>query len=118
MRKNSCKLQGRILLLNGEGVQVVCMARELHKIGCEVSALCAQKVSSGYATKYLDYKYKCPDPQYDTLGYVRYFYRHLEKYRYDLIIPMGDDSAHILSQEKKKVQALYPSMAKIGRAHV
>lgn len=101
----------KILLLNGEGVQVVCMARELHKLGCEVSALCAQKVSSGYATKYLSHKYICPDLQHDREGYASYFYRHLDAYQYELIIPMGDESAHFLSQEKKKMQTLYPAMA-------
>ena len=29
----------QILLLDGEGVQVVCMARELNKLGYELSAL-------------------------------------------------------------------------------
>ena len=41
----------KILLLDGEGVQVVCMGRELNKLGHELTALCTQKVSSGYATK-------------------------------------------------------------------
>ena len=43
----------KILLLDGEGVQVVCMGRELNKLGHELTALCTQKVSSGYATKYI-----------------------------------------------------------------
>ena len=41
----------KILLLDGEGVQVVCMARELNKLGHELTALCAQKVSSGYVKR-------------------------------------------------------------------
>lgn len=97
----------KILLLDGEGVQVVCMARELHKLGHELTALCAQKVSSGYATRYLRHKYKCPDPHHQLEEYKKYFYEHLERHSYDLIIPMGDESAYFLSRNKETVTGLY-----------
>ena len=97
----------RVLLLDGEGVQVVCMARELHKLGCEVSALCSQKVSSGYATRYLHYRYKSPDVHLKEEAFKSYFYEHLKKHEYDLIIPMGDASAYFLSREKENVEQQY-----------
>ncbi|MBQ8422424.1 MAG: ATP-grasp domain-containing protein [Bacteroidales bacterium] len=97
----------RILLLDGEGVQVVCMARELNKLGCEVSALCAQKVSSGYATKYLHHRYKSPDVRLQEEAFKSYFYEHLKEHKYDLIIPMGDVSAYFLSREKEAVEQQY-----------
>ena len=98
----------KILLLDGEGVQVVCMARELNKLGHELTALCAQKMSSGYATRYLHHKYKCPDLHHQPDKYREYFYNHLNGNQYDLIIPMGDESAFFLSQVKPSVMALYP----------
>ena len=98
----------KILLLDGEGVQVVCMARELNKLGHELTALCAQKMSSGYATRYLHHKYKSPDLHHNENEFRNYFYQHLEKNCYDLIIPMGDESAYFLSQAKRAVTALYP----------
>lgn len=97
----------RILLLDGEGVQVVCMARELNKLGHEVTGLCSQKISSGYATRYLHHKYKSPSIHLETEAFKVYFYNHLKEHDYDLIIPMGDDSACFLSQEKKNVEQLY-----------
>ncbi len=97
----------KILLLDGEGVQVVCMARELNKLGCEVSALCAQKVSSGYATKYLHHRYKSPDVHLQESAFRNYFYEHLNEHKYDLIIPMGDASAYFLSREKENVKQRY-----------
>ena len=97
----------RILFLNGEGVQVVCMARELNKLGHEVSALCGQKMSSGYATKYLHHKYKCPDLHHQENEFRSYFFEHLKTHSYDLIIPMGDESAYFLSQEKEFVEQQY-----------
>lgn len=92
----------KILLLDGEGVQVVCMARELNKLGHELTALCAQKVSSGYATKYLHHKYKSPNVHLEAEAFKTYFYNHLKQHKYDLIIPMGDESAYFLSREKEK----------------
>lgn len=97
----------KILLLDGEGVQVVCMARELSKLGHELTALCAQKVSSGYATKYLHHKYKSPNVRLETEAFRAYFYKHLKPHQYDLIIPMGDESAYFLSREKETVEQQY-----------
>lgn len=97
----------KILLLDGDGVQVVCMARELNKLKCEVSALCAQKVSSGYATKYLHHRYKSPDVHLQEESFKNYFYEHLKVHQYDLIIPMGDASAYFLSREKENVEQQY-----------
>lgn len=97
----------KILLLDGEGVQVVCMARELNKFGHELTALCARKVSSGYTTKYLHHKYKSPDVHMETEVFRGYFYEHLKAHRYDLIIPMGDESACFLSREKETIERQY-----------
>lgn len=103
----------KILLLDGEGVQVVCMARELNKLGHELTALCAQKVSSGYATKYLHHKYKSPNLHLEAEAFKAYFYEHLRKYQYDLIIPMGDESAYFLSREKENVEQQYKTLCAV-----
>lgn len=97
----------KILLLDGEGVQVVCMARELNKLGHELTALCAQKVSSGYATKYLHHKYVSPNVHLEAKTFKTYFYEHIKEHQYDLIIPMGDESAYFLSREKETVEQQY-----------
>lgn len=103
----------RILLLDGEGVQVVCMARELNLLGHELTALCAKKISSGYATRYLHHKYISPNLHADAESYRTYFYEHLQQYTYDLIIPMGDPSAYFLSQEKETVETMYHTVCAV-----
>lgn len=103
----------KILLLDGEGVQVVCMARELNKLGHELTALCAQKVSSGYATRYLHHKYISPNVHLEEDAFRSYFYNHLLENRYDLIIPMGDESAYFLSREKEKVEQQYQTLCAV-----
>lgn len=99
----------KILLLEGEGVQTVCMAKALNKLGHELTALCAQKMSSGYATRYLHHKYKCPDLHHEPVAYKEFFYEHLKSHSYDLIIPMIDESATFLSSNKKGLTTLYPN---------
>ena len=103
----------RILLLDGEGVQVVCMARELSKLGHELSALCAQRLSSGYATRYLHHKYKSPNVRLEAETFRKFFYEHLREHEYDLIIPMGDESAYFLSREKETVEQKYKTICAI-----
>jgi len=103
----------RILLLDGEGVQVVCMARELNKLGHELTALCAQKASSGYATKYLHHKFKSPDIHKEPELFRDYFYGHLKGRQYDMIIPMGDESAYFLSKEKGNIESRYNTVCAV-----
>lgn len=97
----------KILLLNGECVQVVCMARELNKLGHELTAFCSQKISSGYTTRYLHHKFKSPNITLETKAFKTFFYEHLKNNKYDLIIPMGDESAYFLSREKEMVEQYY-----------
>lgn len=94
----------KILLLNGESVQVVCMARALHKLGHEVSSLSYTKCSSGYATRWVDHKYMCPEPVAHAEEYRKCFYEHIKEHEYDLIIPMLDEGADFLSREKENIQ--------------
>ena len=96
----------RILLLDGETVQVVCMARALKKAGNDISSLCSEKCSSGYATRYVDHKFICPNIQ-SKEDYESYFYNHLERNKYDLIIPMFDTSAEFLSKNKETIEEQY-----------
>lgn len=96
----------KILLLNGESVQVVCMARALHKLGHDVSSLSCTKCSSGYATRWVGHKYMCPEPVTHVEEYRKCFYEHIKEHEYDLIIPMLDEGADFLSKEKDRVEGL------------
>ena len=94
----------KILLLNGESVQVVCMAHALHKLGHEVSSLGYTRCSSGYATRWVDHKFKCPEPIAYPEEFRKFFYEHIKDHKYDLIIPMLDEGAEFLSREKYTIE--------------
>lgn len=93
----------QILLLNGETVQVVAMARSLHRAGHKVSSLSSEKCSSGYATRFVHSKYMCPKVT-EADAYSNCFFEHIKEHKYDLIIPMFDTSAEFLSRNKEKIE--------------
>ena len=97
----------KILLLNGESVQVVCMSRALHKLGHVVSSLSHTKCSSGYTTRWVDHKYMCPEPVTHIEEYRKCFYDHIKEHKYDLIIPMLDEGADFLSRDKERIEGEY-----------
>lgn len=97
----------KLLLLNGESVQVVCMSRALHKLGHEVSSLSHTKCSSGYTTRWVDHKYMCPEPVTHAEEFRKCFYEHIKEHQYDLIIPMLDEGADFLSREKERIEGEY-----------
>ena len=107
----------RILLLNGETVQVVCMARALAKAGHQVSSLCDARCSSGYATRYVQFKYISPEVTNES-AFISFFYNHIKNHSYDLIIPMFDTSADFLSKNKEKIESEYGIKCAVPTYHL
>lgn len=97
----------KILLLSGEGVQVVALARGLKKCGTDVSALCESKLSSGYCTRWLDHRYIAPSMITQKEKFAAFFYNHITTNKYDVIIPTADESAEFLSREKEYIESTF-----------
>lgn len=96
-----------VLLLNGENVQTICVARSLRQQGHFVVVFANSRFSSGYASKYINKKYVSPDIIKCCSEFEAYLYEYLTKTQIDLIIPMGDDSATFLSQKKEHIESTY-----------
>lgn len=96
-----------ILLLNGENVQTICIARSLRQGGHRVIAFANSKLSSGYVSRYLSERYVSPDIVHHLDEFESYFYNYMALHHVDLIIPMGDESASFLSINKEKIEATY-----------
>lgn len=86
---------------------MVCLARGLRKNGCEVSALCESKLSSGYCTRWLNHRYVAPSMTSNPEEFREFFYEHLNNHKYDAIIPTADESAEFLSKEKENIEKNY-----------
>ena len=96
-----------ILLLNGENVQTICIARSLRKDGHKVTVFANSKFSSGYVSKYLNDRYVSPDIIHHLEDFESFFHNYMDSHSVDLVIPMGDDSATFLSVNKEKIEATY-----------
>lgn len=96
----------RVLLIEGRARQVLPMSRSLRELGCEVTTYNGSKLDPGYASKYPHRKLLAfcnahePERSYEAIK------RELEKYHYDMVIPMNDDVAIILAKHKEELMPL------------
>ena len=100
-----------VLLLNGETVQAVCIAKELRESGCHVTLLCSARCSYGYYSRYANKRILLPCKPSDYKGVFTFLEELLKKNHYDVVLPMNDDGAIVLS--KYKIQ-----LAHLTRFHI
>ena len=91
----------KVLLIEGLARQVLPLAKSMNQLGAEVTTYNGSKLDPGYASKYPHRKLlaffnaKQPEKSFEALK------SELEKYHYDMVIPMNDDIAIQLSKHKK-----------------
>ncbi len=96
----------KVLLIEGRARQVLPMAKSLRELGYEVTTYNSSRLDPGYASKYphrrlLAYcDVQNPEESYKCIR------SELEAYHYDLIIPLNDDAAFILSKYKEDLRGL------------
>ena len=96
----------KVLLIEGRARQVLPMAKSLRELGCEVTTYNCSKLDPGYASKYPHRKLLSYCNALDPEGSFQSISAELEAYHYDLVIPMNDDVAIILSQHKEDLKDL------------
>lgn len=95
----------RVLLLNGEAVQTLIIARSLKKAGYEVHLLCNATLNYGYHTKYATKRAVAPSGEKEYLECVK---RYVVDNRISTIIPMNDEGATFLAKNKSELIQLVP----------
>ena len=95
-----------VLLINAEGVQAICMARSLRKLGHNVVGFCNHKMTSGYTTRWLSEKYVSPDITLHHNEFEEFLFCYIKNHKVDAIIPLADDGAEFLSKNKKRIEAM------------
>lgn len=108
----------KVLLLNAEGVQTICLARSLRIAGHHVVGFCNHKISSGYATRWLSEKHKTPDIAFCPVEFNNYLTNYLDHNVIDLIIPLADDGAEFLSKNKEDIEGKYNVQCAIPKFEV
>lgn len=93
----------RVLLLEGFARQSMPLMKALHDLGCHVTTYNKSKLDLGYASRYPDKKLIAfwdrnhAQKSLDTLHEI------LMKNKYDVVIPLTDFSAMLLSKNKEKL---------------
>jgi predicted ATP-grasp superfamily ATP-dependent carboligase len=96
-----------ILLLDGGGIQAISAARSLKECGYCVSAFIESKISPGYASRYIDKKILCPSLHSQKENYLVFLFQFIQDNFQDVIIPLGNNSAELLSEQKGKIELKY-----------
>ena len=99
-------IQDKVLLLNGEAVQTLIVARMLKKSGYEVHLICNATLNYGYHTKYATKKAVCSTK--DEKEYLEFVKQYVKENGIATIIPMNDDGATFLSKYKQELIGLVP----------
>ena len=93
----------KVLLIEGRARQVLPLAKSMCQLGAEVTTYNNSKLDPGYASKYPERKLlaffdvKQPEKSLEALK------TELEKYHYDIVIPLNDDIAIQLSKHKNEL---------------
>ena len=94
----------RVLLIEGRARQVMPLMESLHKLGCHITTFNASKFDMGYASKYPDNKIlsycdaENPEKSWKSVS------AELMTGKYDLVIPLNDFVAIMLSQHKEELK--------------
>lgn len=96
----------KVLLIEGRARQVLPMSKALRELGCEVTTYNGSRLDPGYASKYPHRKLLAYCDAHDPEGSYEAIRAELENYHYDIVIPMNDDVAIILSKHKKVLERL------------
>lgn len=92
----------KVLLLDGYTLQAYSVSKSLKKAGFNVSILTPTKMSYGYFSRFPDKKIICPDIKQETL-YKTFLLQFLQKYHFDVVLPLFDDSADFLSRHYDEI---------------
>ncbi len=93
----------KILLIDGGSRQVLPMIKGFHDLGCVVCVYCSSKLDVGYVYKYTDYTYIGKFDLNDNMGTYADILKLVAENKFDLIVPMNDFAAGILSEHKTEL---------------
>jgi len=93
----------KVLLIDGHTVQVLPIAKSLRKHGHHVTILCEEKLSYGWVSRFPHVKIFSPSAYKEPELFLDFLKKHLKNNSYDIVIPLFDDSAGILGENKKEL---------------
>ncbi len=92
----------KILLLDGQNINTLALARELGREGYHIGVTCFKFRALPFFSKYTDVKYKVPGYQ-NQRRYVKEIVEIAQNNNYKLIIPVGLESYKAFSDNRDLV---------------
>ena len=78
----------RVLLLDGQTIQSLAIAKSLKKSNYDVVLFCDTKTSYGYRTRYADAKVICPSVITNSIEFKSFLIEYLKENTIDAVIPI------------------------------
>ena len=100
----------KIILASGDARQILPMSKALRKLGAYVTTYNSSRFDFGYTSKYPNKKILANADKEDEEETLKAIIKELTEEHYDLIIPMNDDIAILLSKHKSTIEK-YVSVA-------
>lgn len=88
-----------VLLLDADGTQGLIIAESLFKSKYIVHSFCCDKYSYGFHSKYVKNKVIAPSAKEES-KYLNFLINYIQKNSIDVLLPMTDDAAEIISKNK------------------
>ncbi|MEE0944416.1 MAG: ATP-grasp domain-containing protein [Clostridia bacterium] len=105
MKKKSTRYSNvRVLLIEGRARQVMPLMKSLHELGCHITTYNASRLDMGYASRYPDKKILSYCNSKDEEGSYEAIRKEIMTGEYDLVIPLNDFVAIILSKHKDELR--------------
>lgn len=95
----------KILLLDADFVQTYSVAKSLHNAGYYVIVAAASRCDYGYLSRYPDMKLQSPS-SHDEAEYLEFVVKTIREYVVDVVIPLTNNTAEILSRNYESLSAL------------
>lgn len=94
----------RVMLIEGRARQVLPLMKSLHQLGCHITTFNTSKLDMGYTSRYPDRKILSYCDSQDPDKSWMSIFKELKTKQYDLVIPLNDFVAIMLSQHKEELK--------------
>lgn len=105
MKENSLnsKQNYKVLIIDGGARQCLPLIKNFHNMGCEVTTLCGSKMDVGYHYRFTDRKVLVDFDYHNAESSYMPILKEISTGKYDIVIPMVDFFATILSKHKEEL---------------
>lgn len=93
-----------VLLLDGHTIQALPFLEAFNKLGADITLFCEKKLSYGYFSRYKKRTIICPPIHHNEDAYKKFLCSHLQQNRYDIVIPLFNDTAEFASKYKPLIE--------------